>query len=81
MELNKKQKQFIVVELVLLFLFISLLWLLDVSVSYLGSGHLVTLLFNLNPAVTYHLALVGLVAVFFVSLTYSIHILGESDER
>lgn len=81
MKLSRRQKQYVALQSILLFLFISMLWLLDMSVSFLGSGHLVTLLLSWSPDFTYHIALVGIMTIYMVTMTYHLFILEEDKDE
>lgn len=81
MRLSIEQKKFMVVQLVLFFLFISLLWFLDVSVSFIYMGRLDTLLFSFKATDSYHIALIGLVAVYFTSLTVFMHYIHPNNKE
>lgn len=81
MKLGRNQKRFIVSQTILLFLLVSLFWLLDVSVSVIGSGQVRTLFYTLDAIDTYHIALIGLVFVYFVSFFYFLNLLEEDTKE
>lgn len=71
--MTENEKQFFLIQGLLLFGFMSCLWLLDISVTMLGIGELRTFLFTFNPLDSYHIALCGLMFVYFVNFTYILY--------
>jgi len=76
-----EKTSFLVITLGLAFVFMMATWCLDISISALLSGGLMTNGFsNVNPAIMYHLALYTIILIFFImTLSTVMHLLRRND--